>query len=463
MSETRTAVAVVGEPRPEPKPVKLDLSELSPARRAYIQELRAQVMVARGIREHCDWLAKTGGLPTTKGGDDEGGKTMGAGTAAIAIGVGTELGFPMNVALTKVTVINNRPAIYGDVALALIRKRGLTDPKKGGGLRWWFDGTPGQDDYTAHVHAKRADTGEELETAFSIGDAKRAGLWGSRTWAKWGALRMLRYRALGFLCRDLFSDVLLGVHLAEELYGEEGGEPTAPPPMTAPPDPQVPHVVDPLWGDGEGVVVDVTPRPAGPVDEQEAPGGAGPVGSGEGPEMPSSPPPDPEAGPDGPVPPSDAPEAPVAPPEGGQEVRQADPAPAGPPAPPSRSPANVERSTLNAKGDVDWMGRPVLERDAQGRVTVVGPAPKQQSPTSTVTKVTKPAPSPVTKPEPKPVPAPAPAPAPAPLKPTPDDDEDVAKVKAAIAAAKARMTAKPAPPAPKGQGTATKPPALFEE
>src|SRR5262245_2583741 len=269
MSEDVKTLQVATPPPPDVKipKEKLDLSELSPARRAYIQELRAQVMIQRGIREHCNWLAQTGGLPVFK--DDSGQRVqMSAGAAAIAIGIGTELGFPMTVALTKITMINNRPEVYGDVALALIRRRGLVDQKKGGGFKTWFTGAPGSDQYTAHCCAKRSDTGEEMETTFSVADAKMAGLWGSRTWVKWGALRMLRYRALGFLCRDLFSDVLLGSHLAEELVEEDNIGPTPPAPPAQPMhDSPVEPPNDPLWAAPPDVVdADAVPPVEVPPD-----------------------------------------------------------------------------------------------------------------------------------------------------------------------------------------------------
>jgi hypothetical protein len=350
-------------------------------------------MVQRGIREHCDWLSKTGGLPVNR--EDGRSEPMSAGTAAVAIGVGCELGFPMNVALTKVTVIKNRPAIYGDVALALIRKRGLVDPKRGGGIRWWFTGAPGADDYTAHVEAIRSDTGETLGTSFSIGDAKRAGLWGSRAWVKWGALRMLRYRALGFLCRDLFSDVLLGVHLAEELMGEEGGGAPVPPPMTPPapegeagPGPGA-SVSDPLWGaeaPGEVVEAEVVQPPA-------------------------------------------APESPASPPESAEGATEEPAAPEEPSQPPPAAPAAAE--AVPSSVDVLPDGRRVLERDAEGRPVVLSAPPKPPAP---------PAPNGNGGRKPKP---PTPPPAPAAPKPAPpvSDDVDVARVKAAVAAARAKAQA----------------------
>jgi hypothetical protein len=213
----------------------MQLDDLHPERRAHFQELAAQARIQQAIRQHCDWLHKAGGLPTVKNKNTGRHEQMSPGTAAIAIGVGVDLGFKMNVALQKVTVIHGRTAIYGDAARALILKSGLTNPKKGGSWAEWTSGTPGRDDYTAHISAKRADTGEEMERHFSILEAKNVGLFGSDMWKKWGHMRMCRYRALGFLARDLFSDILLGLHIAEELISEAGPEVPPRPSMTDPP------------------------------------------------------------------------------------------------------------------------------------------------------------------------------------------------------------------------------------
>jgi hypothetical protein len=224
----------------------MQLGDLSPERRAHFQELAAQARIQQAIRQHCDWLHKAGGLPVLKNKNTGKYEQMSAGTAAIAIGVGVDLGFKMNVALQKVTVIHGRTAVYGDAARAIILASGLTNPKKGGGWREWTSGTPGQDDYTAHVWSKRADSGEEMERNFSILEAKRVGLYGSDMWKKWGQMRMCRYRALGFLARDLFSDIMLGLHIAEELISEAGPEVAPRPSMTEPPEGGVP---DPLFND----------------------------------------------------------------------------------------------------------------------------------------------------------------------------------------------------------------------
>jgi hypothetical protein len=78
----------------------------------------------------------------------------------------------------------------------------------------------------AAVHGKRCDTGDEMDVSFDLDDAQRAGLAGKGTWKSYPQM-MCYWRAVGLLCRMLFSDVTLGVHSVEELAGaiDEDGEP----------------------------------------------------------------------------------------------------------------------------------------------------------------------------------------------------------------------------------------------
>jgi hypothetical protein len=83
---------------------------------------------------------------------------------------------------------------------------------------------------SATVTGKRADTGDELTITFSVEDAVRAGLVqikdgkpyarsSSGTRLPWEQYPMMMcyWRAVGLLCRALFSDVTLGLYTAEEL------------------------------------------------------------------------------------------------------------------------------------------------------------------------------------------------------------------------------------------------------
>ncbi len=129
----------------------------------------------------------------------------------IALQHGAELGLPPMAALQNIAVINGRPGIYGDAALALVRASGLCESHKEEMV-----GTEGKDDWGCKVTVKRKD-GDVATDTFTVGDAKRAGLWGKAgPWTQYPK-RMLRFRARGFSLRDNFGDVLKGLRTVEEL------------------------------------------------------------------------------------------------------------------------------------------------------------------------------------------------------------------------------------------------------
>jgi hypothetical protein len=152
-----------------------------------------------------------------KGGAGPKGGTTGSVAASII--KGQTLGLDPITSMSYITVVNGRASLMGDLALGLVRKSGLVNPKAGGYLRevWTGEGEA----RTCTMSAKRHDTGEEMARSFSVTQARAAGLLGKTT--MWTAFqdRMLRYRALGFLLRDLFSDILLGLYLTEELQSFE--------------------------------------------------------------------------------------------------------------------------------------------------------------------------------------------------------------------------------------------------
>lgn len=128
--------------------------------------------------------------------------------ALVAMEYGMELGFTPMRALTVCPVINGRPSIMGDAALALLRRDGLIardEPM----VAYEGDG----DARTCTVSFPSSHPG--IAASFSVQDAKKAGLWGKRAWAGYPDW-MLMWRATGRVCRVHFSDVLLGLPLAEE-------------------------------------------------------------------------------------------------------------------------------------------------------------------------------------------------------------------------------------------------------
>lgn len=130
----------------------------------------------------------------------------------IAIEMGYEVGLSPMAALQNTAVVNGRPTIYGDAALALVRGSGLLESyeEKPVGVR-------GSDDFGYCVSAKRKGDVSTYSETFTVADAKQAGLWGKAgPWSQYPA-RMLKFRARGFLLRDAFGDVLKGMRTFEEV------------------------------------------------------------------------------------------------------------------------------------------------------------------------------------------------------------------------------------------------------
>jgi hypothetical protein len=137
--------------------------------------------------------------------------------------MGAELGFAPMQALQSIAVINGRPGVWGDGLHALILSSPLyvshdeafeVNGKRVASL------TP-EDlklDTTAAVCTfRRRGVVDPVSARFSIGHAKKANLWNKQgPWQEYPA-RMLQMRARSFAARDLFPDLLRGIHAAEEL------------------------------------------------------------------------------------------------------------------------------------------------------------------------------------------------------------------------------------------------------
>src|SRR6266446_248336 len=91
----------------------------------------------------------------------------------IAIQSGMEIGLTPMQALQSIAVINGRPGIFGDAALAIVRASGLCES-----YSQEMFGTG--DTLYAEVSSKRVGQTRALVTKFSVDDAKKAGLWGKK-------------------------------------------------------------------------------------------------------------------------------------------------------------------------------------------------------------------------------------------------------------------------------------------
>lgn len=126
----------------------------------------------------------------------------------IAVQFGAELGLTPMSALQSLAIVNGRPSIYGDAALALVRASGE--------LESYQQSTSGEGEtMKATVRVKRKNEAE-IVSEFSVSDAKKASLWGKQgPWSQYPG-RMLMWRARGFALRDAFGDVLRGLRTVEE-------------------------------------------------------------------------------------------------------------------------------------------------------------------------------------------------------------------------------------------------------
>ena len=149
----------------------------------------------------------------------------------VAIMHGAEVGLTPFAAIKNIAVINNRPTIWGDGCVGIVRASGLCEY-----IKETISGA--ENDWTATCAVKRKGEPEEVRT-FSVADAKRAGVWGkSGPWTQYPK-RMLGIRARSFALRDVFPDVLGGLVIREEV--EDSTD-----------------------------MIDVTPPPAPPAEEEES-------------------------------------------------------------------------------------------------------------------------------------------------------------------------------------------------
>ena len=126
------------------------------------------------------------------------------GNVMIAMQWGFEVGLKPLQSLQNIAVINGRPSMWGDAVLALVRASPLCEY-----VLEEEDSTG-----TAICRAKRRGEPEQIRT-FSNVDAKTAGLLGkSGPWTT-SPKRMKQMRARSFALRDVFTDVLKGMDIAE--------------------------------------------------------------------------------------------------------------------------------------------------------------------------------------------------------------------------------------------------------
>lgn len=139
---------------------------------------------------------------------------------------GRQLNLPALTSLQQIIPVNGLLSVKGDAAKSMILGSGKVKPGS------WTEvetGSIADEDFVVTFTATRVDSGETLSRSFSVEKAKKAGLWVTAeqlraqdgwkwkksAWYKYPE-RMVKYRALGFLARDLFPDVMNGIYTTEE-------------------------------------------------------------------------------------------------------------------------------------------------------------------------------------------------------------------------------------------------------
>jgi hypothetical protein len=128
----------------------------------------------------------------------------------VAIMWGMEVGLPPMQAIQSITVINNRPCLWGDALPAMVLSSAVCES-----VHEEFRGEG--DNLTAVCTTKRKGFPEHVTKTFGVVDAKKANLWDKAgPWQNYPK-RMLQIRARAWNFRDNFADVLRGMQVREEV------------------------------------------------------------------------------------------------------------------------------------------------------------------------------------------------------------------------------------------------------
>lgn len=193
-----------------------------------------------GMKQFANMLLESKLVPDSyyeKGLDKKPDYTKGKTSAVVIVLLqAQQLNVPPMTGLQHIVPVNGLLSIKGDLAKTMIFASGKL---KKDSWKETVTGSIENEDMVVSITATREDNGITLTRTFSVDKAKRMGLWVTKQmvdsqdgWkhsksAWWKTPdRMLNYRALGNIARDLFSDVLLNMYTTEEAQdiGKETSE-----------------------------------------------------------------------------------------------------------------------------------------------------------------------------------------------------------------------------------------------
>lgn len=149
----------------------------------------------------------------------------------LGIAAAMEAGLPPMYGLRQIAIINGRPTIWGDAAMALVQAKNLLLKQTVREIGPAFDKSSPinewPDNFGVTVMLWRRGQEEPYVGTFTIADAKRAKLWMNTKKVPWieHPVRMLTMRARAFPLRDGFADALAGLAIREEAEDMASDEP----------------------------------------------------------------------------------------------------------------------------------------------------------------------------------------------------------------------------------------------
>lgn len=136
---------------------------------------------------------------------------------ASAIMLGLDVGLTPIQAVQSIAVINGRPSVFGDAALALC----LANPLCEDVIEEFSGDLADETTWLYTCTAKRKGRAKPVIATFSYADAKTAGLLDKAGPWKQYRRRMIQLRARAFALRDAFPDILKGLAIREEMEDVE--------------------------------------------------------------------------------------------------------------------------------------------------------------------------------------------------------------------------------------------------
>lgn len=169
-----------------------------------IKRRGVEITTLEDLHKFSQWIIKANMNPPTA-------KTAEA--VCLIIQFGFELGLSPMSALQNIYIVNNRPALYGEIGIALARSTGQLEH-----FKEYTTGEFPNDDFTAVCEIRRKGDSVTTVKEFSVSDAKIAGIWMQNVFKTYPK-DLLQWKATWRGLRRTFADVLKGIGGYEDLIG----------------------------------------------------------------------------------------------------------------------------------------------------------------------------------------------------------------------------------------------------